>query len=149
MTWDSPETIEDMIKPYENSLHSWKKGTDYTFSIYKVNTDKFIGRICIRQRPQDSLGVWNIGYFTVPEEQGNGYMSEAVPMIIKLGFQTLGAKRIEACHAIWNTASRIILEKSGMQFVRYIPEGFKKKGKWVSENLLAIDYETWLKMNNI
>jgi ribosomal-protein-alanine N-acetyltransferase len=30
-----------------------------------------------------------------------------------------------------------------MKFVRYIPQGFQKHGKWVEENLLAIERKDW------
>ena len=34
-----------------------------------------------------------------------------------------------------------------MEFVRYIPEGFKKNGQWVPENLMAIDRAQWEKQS--
>ena len=43
------------------------------------------------------------------------------------------------------TRSERVLKKVGMRFVRYIPEGFKKRGQWVEENLLAIERAEWEK----
>lgn len=87
--------------------------------------------------------IWNIGFWTHPESQRQGIMTESVHAILRFGFEELLATRIEACHAIWNKASEKVLERNGMKFVRYIPQGFKKKGQWIDENLLAINKEEW------
>jgi RimJ/RimL family protein N-acetyltransferase len=48
-----------------------------------------------------------------------------------------------ACHALWNKQSETVLKKNGMSFIEYIPEGFKKKGEWIEENLLGITQSEW------
>lgn len=70
-------------------------------------------------------------------------MTEAAKAIIEFGFTVLDADRIEACHALWNTGSEKVLTRIGMKFVCYIAQGFQKHGKWVEENLLAIETEDW------
>ena len=73
-------------------------------------------------------------------------MTESAEEILKLGFETLGASRIEAYHALWNVKSERVLQRVGMNFIEYIPQGFIKKGKWVEENKLAITKEEWEKL---
>ncbi len=70
-------------------------------------------------------------------------MSEVLTAIIHLGFGSLGATRIEACHALWNKASERILCKAGLRLIRHVPKGFKKNGEWVEENLLSITRMEW------
>jgi len=53
-------------------------------------------------------------------------MTEAAGAVLGLGFKTLSASRIEASHATWNIASRRVLQKIGMSFVRHVPQGFEK-----------------------
>ena len=142
MLWDPPATIQELREPYERSLESWEQGTAYSFSIDSLSTGKFIGRISIRKT--DEAGVWNIGFWTHPTQQGRGFMWEATSAIIELGFEKLDAKRIEACHALWNVGSQKLLEKVGMIFIKHIPEGFQKRGEWVAENLMAIDRVNWI-----
>ena len=70
-------------------------------------------------------------------------MTEAVKAVIDFGFRQLKAREVEACYALWNKASERVLQKNGMQFVRYLEQGFQKNGGWVAENLLAIRREGW------
>ena len=72
-------------------------------------------------------------------------MTESVKAIL-VGFETLGAEKIEAYHALWNDQSERVLKRVGMEFIEYIPQGFMKKGKWVEENKLAITKEEWNKL---
>ncbi len=75
-------------------------------------------------------------------------MTEAAKAIVEFGFTVLEAERIEAYHALWNTSSKKVLKRIGMKFVRYIPQGFQKHGKWVEVNLLAIEIKDWIASKN-
>jgi ribosomal-protein-alanine N-acetyltransferase len=141
MLWEPPEKIEDMKDSISNSLKPWKSGQGYNFSIDERETGEFLGRISIRQEKE--IDRWNIGFWTHPVHQGKGIMTEAAGAVIELGFETLGAQEITACHAIWNKASERVLIKVGMRFVEYLEQGFQKRGEWVAENLLMIDKKTF------
>lgn len=141
MLWEPPEKEEELIEPYENGVKAWQEGTAYSFTIELKHSLEFIGRISIRREDEES--VWNLGFWTHPRHQGQGYMSESVARIIEFGFVELEAKQIVACHAIWNVASERVLKKAGMRMIRYIPEGFKKNGEWVEENLLGVSSDSW------
>lgn len=108
MLWEPPQSIEELKEPVQRSLQAWDSGSAYTFTI-DTNTSAFIGRISIRK---DKLeGVWNIGFWTHPEQQRQGYMTEAAKAIVEFGFSVLGADRIEAYHALWNTGSEKVLTR--------------------------------------
>lgn len=140
MLWDPPANEQELIAPYEANAKAWADGHAYCFTIEDKGSKNFIGRISIRPK-EDS--TWNFGFWTHPEKQNHGYMTEAVSALMKFGFEELGALRITACHAVWNRASEAVLKKTGMQFIEYIPKGFQKHGKWVPENLLAISKQEW------
>lgn len=141
MLWEPPQSIEELKEPFTRSLQAWDAGLAYTFTIECANTTAFLGRISIRKDKAE--GVWSLGFWTHPEYQRQGYMTEVAKAIIEFGFMVLGAERIEGYHALWNTASEKVLTRIGMKFVCYIPQGFQKHGKWVEENLLAIERQDW------
>lgn len=141
MLWEPPETMEELIAPLQSNYKAWEEGLGYGFTIEGKNNQKFFGRISIRKTKEPNL--WNIGFWTHPEEQGNGVMTEALAGMLKFGFEKLSATEIEACHALWNKASEKVLKKNGFTFVEYLPKGFQKKGKWIEENRLAISVEVW------
>ena len=65
-------------------------------------------------------------------------MTEAARSVIDFGFERLDAKEISACHATWNQASRRVLQKIGMMFLRHLPQAFEKRGEWVAEDCYSI-----------
>lgn len=144
--WDPPNSQEELIKPYENAVKAWENNESYCFSIEKETDGSFIGRISIRK--DSEADTWNIGFWTHPEHQNLGYMSEASKAVIKFGFTELSAEKIIACHALWNKASERILKSNGMKFRKYIEKGFQKKGKWVEENMLELNKADWDKLIN-
>ncbi len=137
MLWEPPNDIDELITPLENNLKAWEKGEAFSFTIEAKESGVFLGRISIRET--NEKGTWNIGFWTHPTQQKKGIMTEACRAILDFGFNQLAAKRIEAAHALWNKGSEKVLQKNGMKFVRYIEQGFLKNGKWVEENLLAIE----------
>jgi ribosomal-protein-alanine N-acetyltransferase len=142
MLWDPPDHPDEISASLLRNQQAWENGEAFGFSVYDKTSGQFLGRISIR--PADQEKRWNIGFWTHPEQQGRGIMSEAVDAILAFGFQQLEAREIEACHAIWNKASERVLQKNGFQFERYIEQGFQKRGEWVAENLLVLKQEDWL-----
>jgi len=78
-----------------------------------------------------------------PLHQRQGFMTEATLALIEYGFLQLEATEIQAAHATWNVASKRVLERAGLHFVKRIPEGFQKNGQWIEEDLHAITRQQW------
>lgn len=140
MLWDPPATEEELIAPHEANVKAWAEDRGYTFSIEKMDSKEFIGRIAIRRQKGT---VWNFGFWTHPEKQNQGFMTEAATALMAFGFEELGASQITACHALWNKPSETVLKKLRMRFLETIAEGYQKNGEWVVENLLGITREEW------
>ena len=141
MIWDPPKDEAELLVPYRDAVQRWADDAAYLFTIEERSAGRFIGRIVIRRVTEPE--VWNIGFWTHPHEQGQGYMSEAARRIVQFGFEDLRAVRIEARHAVWNKPSERVLQRVGMTFREHSPLGFQKRGQWVAENRLAITREEW------
>lgn len=142
MLWEPPTTDEELLIPLANNLKAWDNQTAFNFTIM-LKDYSFIGRISIRKNERDQ--TWDLGFWTHPAQQNQGYMTEAVTAIIEFGFVTLNTDRIIANYALWNKASERVLQKCGLVFSRYIPQGFIKRGHWVPENEYVINSSFWLK----
>lgn len=145
MTWDAPEKIEELEGPLKKNIESWKKGTNYSFTIEDKENADFLGRIAIRKGKDDIK--WSIGFWIHPKYYRKGYAKEAAMEIVKFGFERLDADIIESCCATWNIASKKIFESVGMKFIKENKCGFKKKGKCVPEFDYEIKKEDWMKLN--
>jgi [ribosomal protein S5]-alanine N-acetyltransferase len=147
MLWEAPANIDELYKPLQDNLLAWEAGNVFAFTITATHSKIFLGRIGIRRSEQ--MNIWNIGFWTHPEQQRQGYMTESAKSLMEFGFDRLGAIRIEASHALWNKASQRVLEKIGMKFIEYIPQGFQKQGKWIEENKMGITKEEWLLLSHV
>ena len=141
MLWEPPKKEKELLGNIQKSSSAWERGKDYSFTIIDSHTNNFIGRVSIRKK--EEVALWDVGFWTHPDQQNKGYMSEALAAILKLGFTKLEAENIQAAHATWNKASRAVLEKNGFKFKAVLPQGFKKKGKWIEENQLSISKSDW------
>jgi RimJ/RimL family protein N-acetyltransferase len=137
LIWEAPGSEDELVEHCRNAIKAWESGEGYSFAIQRKSDGKFLGRISIRKTPV--ANVWNVGFWTHPEEQGKGIMTEALKAVLAFGFKELHAVKIEALHAVWNKASERVMAKNGLKFERYIEKGFLKNGKWVAQNLLSIE----------
>jgi RimJ/RimL family protein N-acetyltransferase len=71
-------------------------------------------------------GEAELGYRLRRAAWGNGYATEGCRSLIRKGFTELGVQRVTAQTMTVNAASRRVLEKSGMTYVRTINPGFTK-----------------------
>ena len=141
MQWEPPAKIEELEEPLQDNFRAWHEGNMYAFTIADPHSDLLLGRIGIRKTARQD--VWNLGFWTHPEYQGQGYMTEAATAMIEFGFEQLGATRIEASYALWNQASQRTLTRVGMRLVRYIPHAFQKRGRWIEANKMEITQQEW------
>jgi [ribosomal protein S5]-alanine N-acetyltransferase len=145
MQWEPPESIDELTEPLQANILEWEAGRTYCFTIAEPASNNLLGRIGIRIT--NRRDVWNLGFWTHPEHQGHGYMTESVVAILEFGFDKLGATHIEASYALWNKNSRRVLEKVGMKSIAYIPHAFQKKGRWIEANKMRITKQEWLTQN--
>jgi ribosomal-protein-alanine N-acetyltransferase len=145
MDSEAPARIEDLYEPLQENILAWKAGKLYSFTIADRDSDNLLGRIGINRNRRE--GIWNLGFWTHPAYQGQGYMTESVIAIISFGFDRLDATQIEASYALWNKSSKRVLEKAGLRFVGYIPHAFRKRGRWVEANKMRITRQEWIDLD--
>jgi RimJ/RimL family protein N-acetyltransferase len=94
--------------------------------------------------PIDERRGWaNLGYWIHPDQQGQGYATDAARLIVSHGFDELRLHRISATIVASNTASKRVVEKLG-----FVHEGTKRDdafigGEYVDRDVYAILREEW------
>jgi len=94
---------------------------EYGFSYWAVcdkKTDEYIGQTGVVTNPDGSV---NLCFIFAEKFWGRGYGTETTKSTIKYCFETLGLEKIHAMTTIQNTASRRVLEKSGLRFIEEQP----------------------------
>ena len=140
MAWEPPAHPDELLEPFRNSLLAWEEGRVYTFTILRREDNEPLGRIGLRAVRE---GVWSLGYWIHPCQQGRGYATECGHCMLHLAFHQLDASAVQATHATWNIASRRVMEKMGLSFMEHRPEGARKRDAWVPQDALQITRENF------
>jgi ribosomal-protein-alanine N-acetyltransferase len=113
-----------------------KTGT--AFPLFLVRRDgTLLGAITmdnIRRGPAQSA---TIGYWVGQPYARNGYMREAIGILVHHAFTNLDLSRIEAACLPENAASRGVLEKSGFKYEGVAQSYLQINGRWRNHVLFA------------
>jgi RimJ/RimL family protein N-acetyltransferase len=102
--------------------------TDF-WAVELISEQKVIGQIYFKQVEPLHRLTWELGYIFNPDYHHQGYASEAVSALIRVGFAFGGIHRITACCNPENTASWRLLERTGFR-----REGLLKKETFFRRN---------------
>lgn len=83
------------------------------------STGEFLGWFHLRPPPDGGVpDEPELGYRLRRSAWGKGYAAEGSRALIDKAFADLGARRVFACTMVVNTASRRVMEKAGLAYVR-------------------------------
>jgi [ribosomal protein S5]-alanine N-acetyltransferase len=83
---------------------------------WSIVVDRLVVGMIGFKGPPDSYGSVEIGYGIVPSQQGQGFATQAVELLVKEGFAKAEIQMIVAYTVPMNSASGRVLEKN--QFIR-------------------------------
>ncbi len=122
MPWakDEPAPIEDVINRLRYFRGQFDLGNDYIYGIFNKSEDELIGGTGLHTRI--GKGAAEIGYWISAKHINNGYATETVRALTKVGFEIEQHSRIEIHCAPDNIRSMVIPQKLG-----YVHEATLKK----------------------
>lgn len=103
------------------------------FKVWMFKADepeRIIGSVALSNIVRGAFQSCHLGYRLDGDEQGKGYMTEAVREVITHGFQKLGLHRIEANIMPRNHASLKVTEKLGFYHEGLARKYLRINGKW-------------------
>jgi len=99
--------IEEMLARTPGEPGGWIQ-----FTVEAADTGQLVGDVGMRV--DEEPGVVLVGYTISPDQQGNGYATEAVGAMVDYAFETLGADMVRAYAEATNVASIRVAEKVGL-----------------------------------
>ncbi len=100
-------------------LAYYERGASWGFwAAIEKASGQFLGWFHLRPHRGDPDDEPELGYRLVASSWGRGYASEGSLALIDKAFSELGAQRVYAQTMAVNTASRRVMEKAGLRFVR-------------------------------
>ncbi|QQE78579.1 GNAT family N-acetyltransferase [Alicyclobacillus sp. SO9] len=127
---DSYYTLETQLQSIKVAVDSKEKDQGYFWGVFLRESDDLIGFVSLTEVVRGPLQSGWLGYSLDSAQNGRGYTTEAVRLVVSYAFNTLQLHRIEAGVMPHNLGSIRVLEKAGFK-----REGLSKKnvlinGKW-------------------
>ena len=115
-----------------------------------------VGLLVCRREDNAPVGVFNfseivrgafqsayLGYYGFAEHAGQGYMSEGLALVLRVGFDSLRLHRIEANVQPANTRSISLVRRGGFTREGYSRRYVKIAGRWRDHERWALLVEDW------
>jgi ribosomal-protein-alanine N-acetyltransferase len=136
------------LESFAEFLERSAKEENECFLICRKQDGEIVGMINLSQIFRGVFQNAYLGYGLGEKFTRQGFMTEAVKLILRYAFKTLKLHRIEANVQPQNAASIAVLQR-----VNFTKEGFSQKylkigGRWRDHERWAIIVEDWKRINN-
>ena len=114
-------------------------------------TGAFLGWFRFHPRRGGPSGDIVLGYRLRQSAWGQGYATEGSCALMRKGFTEPGARRVVAETMVVNLASRRVLEKAGLNFVRIFhqPWPYRVEGRELGDVEYALSKDEWERQDGI
>lgn len=138
-TWGADEltraAFRRRVRQYQKDLRD-EAGT--AFFLFHRNTDALVGGLTLSNIRRGVTQSASLGYWMGVRHAGQGFMTEAVGLLLPFVFRNLWLHRLEAACLPMNEASVRVLEKNGFRREGIARRYLKINGQWQDHVLYAI-----------
>lgn len=167
-----PATVDDAEATWDVRRHEsvgyWLTSAPATFEAHRVRFDDpaWLGNTIVIERAGEVIGdlmvrvadAWSqtevteqakgvqaeLGWALHPDQEGQGYATEAVRALIRLCFEELGLRRVQADCFADNEASWRLMERVGMRREMHtIGDSLHRSGEWLDGMSYALLADEW------
>jgi len=107
-------SLEDVRSALENGVVQGTSTGRYRFAIVRRGDGELVGTCGIYSN-RAFEETWEVAYHLAPAHWGHGYGTEAAALLLRYGFERLGASKLIALVYPGNLASLRVAEKVGME----------------------------------
>jgi ribosomal-protein-alanine N-acetyltransferase len=136
-----PATWLDQVR---NRAHELEAGAGFRgFLFLRAQPDRIVGNINLTQVYRGAFQSCVLGYNLAAEEEGHGYMTEAVRAAVAFAFDHWGLHRVAANYMPRNARSAAVLERCGFKVEGNAPVYLRINGVWEDHVLTSIINPSW------
>lgn len=138
--WVSPPDDEAAFTDYIDR----NGGADFRgFLACRREDDAIVGVVNLSQVFRGSFNNAYLGFYGFTPFARKGYMTEAVDLVLRHAFRSMGLHRVEANLQPANHRSRALVERLGFRLEGFSPCYLKISGRWRDHERWAILAEEW------
>jgi RimJ/RimL family protein N-acetyltransferase len=140
----SRQEVTDEVLPAFLAYYRDSPGFGF-WAVADQATGEFLGWLHFRPQEGGYPGEPELGYRLKRSAWGHGYATEASRALIAKGFAEQGVQRVTAEAMAVNLASRRVMEKSGLRYVRtfHQPWPYRIDGDEEGDVEYALDRDEW------
>jgi ribosomal-protein-alanine N-acetyltransferase len=138
--WLFPPTTPAAYREYLGRLIPERK---YGFLARRLDDGALVGWLNVSDIVRGALQGANVSYGGVAAHRGQGYMSEALELVLHEAFVTLDLHRLEANIQPANAGSLALVRRAGFQREGFSPGYLKIDGDWRDHERWALRKEAW------
>lgn len=135
----SPQTKEEFEKYFQRSQLTNQKSFLACEALGNI-----VGVFNINEIVLGALQSGYLGFYSVSNYAGKGYMSRALKLVLKNIFETMNLHRIEANIQPMNTPSINLVKANGFSKEGFSPRYLNINGVWCDHERWALTYEDWI-----
>lgn len=140
-------TLDNQRSILNESYRQFLKGTNIDLGIFK--DEKLIGKIKLSNIVYGVFKNGILGYSIDKDEQGKGYMKEAVKLCLNYAFNECELHRIEASVLLDNERSKGVLSSCGFELLGINKKYLLINGKWRDHGTYYIIKDDFYKNKSI
>lgn len=137
----APPDPDELDALFTEGEQLFARGAAYYFALEPAGGGAMLGSIGVRF-PHHPLHA-NLGYSLGPEFWGQGLMTEAVALALRVAFEHCHVARADARVRVGNQASRRVLEHCGFQLDGTLRWNTQVDGRWYDEWVLTLPRPDW------
>ena len=138
--WLFPPVTPEAYRDYLGRLGERKQG----FLARRATDGALVGWLNVSDIVRGALQGANVSYGGVAAHRGQGYMSEALDLVLHEAFVTLGLHRLEANIQPANRGSLALARRAGFVLEGFSPGYLKIAGEWRDHERWALRSEAWV-----
>ena len=90
-------------------IRQWQRGEIFIMGLWEKSSGEYVGEVYLANADWEVPCI-EVGYFTVQQQGGKGYASEAARTACRIAFERLGVRRVELqCKADNEKSARVAL----------------------------------------
>ena len=138
--WLYPPVTSQAYREYLARLIPDRK---HGFLARRAEDRALVGWLNVSDIVRGALQGANVSYGGVAAHRGQGYMSEALDLVLHEAFVTLGLHRLEANIQPGNVGSLTLVRRAGFQLEGFSPGYLEIDGDWRDHERWAVLAEEW------
>jgi RimJ/RimL family protein N-acetyltransferase len=137
------QNVKDVRAVIEWQIDKWESGELFIMGVWVKNNGEYVGEVYLANADWEVPCI-EVGYFTVQNQVGRGYASEACREACRIAFERLGVRRVELQCAEDNEKSARVAQHCGFTLEGCLRErNHKKDGTTVDRLWFGLLRHEW------